>query len=164
MLVIFAGLPGVGKTTIARMLASRLGAVYLRVDTIEQAMRDDGLSDAAIGGMGYLVAQRIATENLKLGRTVVADTVNPLELTRQMWREAGSPNFEVEVVCSDPVEHRRRVESRRADIPGHAHPTWQEVLDRDYHAWTTPRLVVDTATLPPEAAVEAILGRLDSVG
>ncbi len=164
MLVIFAGLPGVGKTTIARMLASRLGAVYLRADTIEQAMRDSGMPDTAIGGTGYLVAQRIATKNLKLGRTVVADTVNPWNLTRNLWRDAGSPYLEVEVVCSDPKEHRRRVECRGADITGHRSPTWQEVVDRDDQPWTMPRLVVDTAALSPDAAVEAILRHIDSVG
>ena len=39
MLIIFGGLPGSGKSTIARALALRLGAVYLRIDTIEQAIR-----------------------------------------------------------------------------------------------------------------------------
>ncbi len=36
MLIIFSGLPGSGKSTIARTLSERLNAVYLRVDTIEQ--------------------------------------------------------------------------------------------------------------------------------
>ena len=40
MLFIFSGLPGVGKSTVAREVAKRLKAVYVRADTIEQAMRD----------------------------------------------------------------------------------------------------------------------------
>jgi tRNA uridine 5-carbamoylmethylation protein Kti12 len=40
MLIVLSGLPGVGKTTIARELASSLKAVYLRIDSIEQALRD----------------------------------------------------------------------------------------------------------------------------
>jgi len=34
MLIIFGGLPGVGKTTIARKLARHLGAVHVRIDSI----------------------------------------------------------------------------------------------------------------------------------
>ena len=38
MLYIFGGLPGTGKTTLARYLAHHQRAVYLRIDTIEQAL------------------------------------------------------------------------------------------------------------------------------
>src|ERR1017187_8131926 len=39
MLIIFGGLPGVGKTAIAKELARLIGALHLRVDSIEQAFR-----------------------------------------------------------------------------------------------------------------------------
>jgi predicted kinase len=55
-LIVFSGLPGVGKTTVARALAARLGAVHLRIDTIEQAMRAAGAE--RIGPAGYAVATR----------------------------------------------------------------------------------------------------------
>jgi predicted kinase len=34
LLIILSGLPGTGKTSVARELAGQLGAVHLRVDTI----------------------------------------------------------------------------------------------------------------------------------
>ena len=37
-LIVLAGLPGTGKSTLARLLAVEFDAVWLRIDSIEQAM------------------------------------------------------------------------------------------------------------------------------
>jgi hypothetical protein len=97
-----------------------------------------------------------------VGRTVIADCVNPWPLTRAGWRflseRAVVAVLDVEIVCSDAVEHRRRVESRKPDIVGHALPTWQDVVERDYREWDHGRLVVDTAASHVTASVRAIVG------
>jgi len=147
MLIIVGGLPGTGKTTLSRELAHRLGAVYLRIDTIEQTILD--ATGMSAGETGYRIGYALAEENLRLGRIVVADCVNPLQTTRDAWKavaaRASVRAVEVEIVCSDPAEHRRRTESREIDIPGLQRPTWQAVLDRTFEAWTRPHLVIDTA-------------------
>ena len=165
MLVVLSGLPGVGKTTIARRLASAMGAVHLRIDSIEQALRKAGLK---VEGEGYSVAYAVAEDNLRLGRTVVADCVNPWPLTRDEWRSvaerAGVRAVIVEVVCSDVDEHRRRVESRSTDIAGHRLPTWTEVLERDYRPWSCDHLVIDTALFDVEESVRRVLSMASSAG
>ena len=161
MLIVLSGLPGVGKTTIARELARSLPAVHLRIDSIEQALRQAGV---IVEGEGYAVAHAVAADNLRAGRTVVGDCVNPWPLTRDEWRalaeQVGVPVVEIEVVCSDQAEHRRRVESRAADIAGHRVPTWQDVVERDYRAWDRPRVVVDTARQTVPESVRAIVSAL----
>ena len=158
MLIVLSGLSGAGKTTIARGLARELAAVYLRIDSIEQAIRG---SDRQVEGEGYDVAHAVAEDNLRLGSIVVADCVNPWPLTRDEWRavaeRTGVPVLDVEIVCSDAQEHRRRVETRVADITGHRLPTWQEVVERDYRAWDSQRMVIDTARLNVEQSVRTIL-------
>ena len=147
MLFIFGGLPATGKTELSLHLARMLGAVHLRIDTIEQALRNGGVT--TIGPRGYEIAYGVAVDNLSLELSVVADSVNPIALTRNAWRQvaidAGTPFREVEVICSNEAEHRKRVESRRPDIPRFTLPTWQEVVHREYAPWTEPHIVIDTA-------------------
>ena len=146
MLIALGGLPGVGKSTLAMSLARRIGAIHLRVDTIEQAMRNVGLTVA--GPEGYLAARDLAEDNLRIGHTVIVDSVNPVAITRDYWRETAARQavelVEIEVVCSDTRQHRERVETRVTDIPGLVLPTWQQVLDREYEPWKTAH-VIDTA-------------------
>src|ERR1035441_4535003 len=85
MLIIFGGLPAVGKTTVARELARQLGAGHIRVASIEQAILDSGMISSPLKDPGYRVAYAVATDNLRVGRTVIADSVNPLHLTRKAW-------------------------------------------------------------------------------
>ena len=164
MLIVFAGLPGVGKTTLARGLAAQLRAVHLRIDSIEQALASCSLQISPAEDAGYCVGYAVAEENLRLGLTVVADSVNPVELTRSAWhdtaRRAEAPVKDVEVVCSDPIEHRRRVEERSADGTGLRLPSWQDVLDRHYDPWAGDRFVLDTAGRSPEVCLRDLLEHL----
>lgn len=149
VLIILAGLPGTGKTTIARELARQLRAVHLRIDSIEQAIRESGVVVASLDDAGYRAAYAVAEDNLRLGHTVIADSVNPLRVTRNAWVDVANraqvPGVEVEVICSDQEEHRRRVETRATGIPGLKAPTWPEVVAREYHPWDRERIMIDTA-------------------
>ena len=159
MLIIFCGLPGVGKTTVARIVANRLRAAYVRIDTIEQALKQAGAGP--VGPQGYLVAYGIAADNLALGLTVVADCVNAADVSRAAWREVaqdqGRRCLFVQLVCSDAGEHRRRIEERRADLPGHVLPTWAAVTAMAFAPAPPDALVLDTARLDPYEAADQVI-------
>jgi predicted kinase len=161
MLVVIGGLPATGKTTLARLLDAEIGAVHVRVDTIEQALVRSGLARHPLGPADYVVGYAPAEEQLRQGLSVIAGSVNPLEATRDAWRDAavraGVGWAEVEVGCSDAAEHRRRVASRSVDIPELPLPDWAEVTGREYEPWDREHIVVDTAGATPEESLAALV-------
>jgi predicted kinase/GNAT superfamily N-acetyltransferase len=149
VLVIMGGLPASGKTTLSRGLAQRLGAVHVRLDTIEPVLTASSAFTPPLGPAGYAVAYALAEDFLRQGQAVIADTVNPVHATREAWRgvaaRAGVPSVEIEVVCSDPAEQRRRAETRVSDVPGLTLPTWEAIESREYDPWARDHTIVDTA-------------------
>jgi predicted kinase len=162
MLIVFAGLPGCGKSTIAAALAKRLEATYLRIDSIEQAIVDAQIKP---GAAGYFVAYRVAADNLRLGRMVIADSMNPLQITRNAYRQvaeqAGVGFLDVELICSDKTEHRRRVETRRATVKGLVLPDWESVEAKEYEPWDRAHLQIDTAKMSVAESVDLIVAEVD---
>ena len=147
-LVVFCGLPGVGKTTLSRLVAASLPATYLRIDAIEAAIAAT-LGPFGDNPVGYVVAGWVAADQLRAGRSVVADAVNAVDVARQGWvavaRDCSVPLRFVHVTCSDVREHRRRVESRRATMRGRGVLTWTQVQRRawEWEPFTHARFVVD---------------------
>ena len=167
-LIAFAGLPGSGKSSIARALATRIGAVWLRIDSLEQAIRESGAAPGPLDDAGYRAGYAVAQDNLRLGLDVIADSVNPWMLTRNAWRDAGlragARVIEVETVCTDLGEHRRRVETRTNEVSGLVQPDWQAVVERDYHSWDRDHLMIDTAKSSVNASIGIIVGALVIAG
>lgn len=161
MLIIFGGLPGTGKTTLSKQIAKQLNAVYLRIDTVEQVLKKCSNSDHLVGPEGYMVCYALALDNLKLGLPVVADSVNPIAITRDDWQkvalDANKPFIEIELVCSNTKEHQRRIETRETDIPGHKLPKWVDVLNRDYEPWQSKSVTLDTSKYSVDESVKIIM-------
>lgn len=163
-LIALAGLPGTGKSSIARHLAQRSRAVWLRIDTMDQAIWGSPTAPRDLQDWTYRAAQAVAADNLALGLDVLADCVNDVEAARDGWetaaRQAGADITWLEVVCSDPTEHRRRIETRSSDIAGLVLPDWEAVIGRAYDPWKRERIVINTAHRSLEACVDEALDRL----
>ena len=151
VLVVLAGRPGTGKTTLGRKLATALPAAYLRIDAIETAVIRCGLAHQPVGPVGYVVAHEVATSTLAAGVSVVVDAVNPVVEARLGWRDLASRLAArlvfFETVLADEDEHRRRVTERRPDLDGQSVPSWEQVLAGDYvdldEARDGARIIVD---------------------
>ncbi len=163
-LILFAGLPGVGKTTLARALSGQLGAVYLRIDTIEEGLRRSHVDFTDLKDAGYTVAQAVAADALLAGQTVVADAVHG---HRQGWDdwEALAHRVPVDIdwirlVCSDEAEHQARIKRRAAAGAKHG-ADWTAIRSRQYDEWPASWPMIDTAGRDLDACLSEICARLE---
>lgn len=137
-LIILAGLPGTGKTTLARKLSIKLNYFYLRVDCIEAPFSTYN-PKAGENGEGYEALINLAYENLVLGHNVIIDTVNPLHISRGMFNRlkerSKSPTIQFELKIKDSELHKSRIENRKSDVDKLKMPTWKDVIEREYEEW-----------------------------
>ena len=151
MLIVVAGLPGSGKSTMAVDLGRALKCAVLGVDQAEAAMWRAGVSPSApTHHAAYLVVAALAAEQLALGHDVIVDAVNGPEPARAQWRDlAGQLDAELKFIvveCGDDDIFRDRVEHRSRSIEGFPEPTWEGVLRRraEFPPWTDDRLTIDS--------------------
>lgn len=163
-LVVFSGLPGTGKTTLARAAAKALGAVHIRIDTIEDALLRSSLGVSEPEEAGYLAGYQLAGDNLGLGHTVIADAVNAVEIARDGWRQVAHANgaklIPIEIVCTDAGAHRERVTERPWDLTALPSPDWAAVESRTCEPWPERVIRVDTAGSMSEESAEQLIRRL----
>lgn len=172
-LIVFAGLPGTGKSSLARALARELRAAYLDKDTIKDcAMRlasEMNLEQAAqlAGALSYELLVDLARDNLTVGLPVVVDSPAAYQLFRNkikaLARALRADLKLIECICTDERMLRERVELRGRDLPAYRTRDW-ETFRQDqgrFERLTDPRLIVDTAE--PEAVnlrkIRAYLGQ-----
>jgi predicted kinase len=156
-LIVFAGMRGTGKTSLARAVAREVRAVYLDKDTIKDcaiALADRlrlAQTQQFAGSLSYELLVAIARDNLSLGLSVVLDSPAGYQVFREkvkgLARSARAELRLIECICTDEKLLRQRVETRSQDLPAYRTRDWttyQHELSQ-FERLTERRLVVDTA-------------------
>jgi len=150
ILVIFTGVPGTGKTTLADHAAQWLRAPLFSKDELEVTLWRSGIGrDANSGWAAYELLTTLAIAQLRHRQSAILDSVATLERIRSPWRalaaEFAVPLRIVETTCTDEAIHCSRLSLRQRGIPGWPELTWDEAMRiaRNFEPWTDERLVLD---------------------
>jgi len=141
-LIIFAGLPGSGKSTFADYASTKLGIPIIAKDWVEAAMLRHGITkDMGSGSAAYDVLISLAEEQLQRNIPIILDSVSGSASLRKTWHKIaekhGAELLVVECLCSDETTHRSRLEARKRHIDGWPELTWDDVLKvkANYAEW-----------------------------
>ncbi|HUR55290.1 MAG TPA: ATP-binding protein [Gemmataceae bacterium] len=173
MLIVLAGLPGTGKSTLAARLAVELGGVVLSKDTVRAALfpptvldysreQDDIAMNAVFAAAERILTADPARAVLLDGRTFskpyqVADALALAARVRQ-------PLCVLECVCADEIAEARLAKDHAAGT----HPAGNRTPDLYARAkavatpLTVPRLTLDTGRLTLDECVLLALAHVRS--
>jgi len=153
-LIIFTGLPGTGKSSLAEAVGRQLGIPVFAKDWLEATLlrcRTDSNPEIVtpLGYVGYELLTTLAQRQLMLGQSAILDSVASTQSIRDKWRDlAAAYNASwnvIECICSDEAVHRAQLATRQRHIPGWHELTWAEVerVKAYYVAWREDHLILD---------------------
>jgi predicted kinase len=170
-LIVFTGLPGTGKSSIAEAVARELSIPIFAKDWLEAMLIRCELQPTEggppLGSAGYQLLTTLAERQLQLGQSVILDSVASTLSIRATWRTlAQAYQAEwcvIECICSDVVTQRDRMNVRQRYIPGWHELEWAEVerVKMYYAPWDEEHLILD-AVNPVEDNIAAALRYLQS--
>ena len=112
------GLPGTGKTTIARLLAHRLGYRHLNTDIIRTLMGKRSQYDANTKEAIYDLLIERASQDIQKSSSVIIDGTFSSEAYRQKvidWATDERADIKWILICADPDVVKKRVSKKRED-------------------------------------------------
>jgi aminoglycoside phosphotransferase family enzyme/predicted kinase len=170
-LVVAGGLPGTGKTTVARALADALDADLLRSDVVRKelaglgptesgaAALDTGLYDPATVDRVYGELLARAEVSLGFGRSVVLDASWTADRHRADARSLAATTVSelTELRCElDPATAAARIESRPTSDASDATPAVAAALAARADPWPEA-IALDTSDSPDQVSARALV-------
>lgn len=165
-LIVFSGLPGTGKSTLAEAVGQQLLIPVFAKDWLEASLLQSELAPSgqnkSLGYASYELLTLLAKRQLMLGQSVILDSVAATRSIRSEWRRLAkryqAERRVIECVCSDESIHRARLKVRQRSIPGWHELEWSEVerVKGYYVPWRQEHLTLEMANPFDENLARAI--------
>ena len=152
-LIVFSGLPGTGKSTVAEVVGRELSIPVFAKDWLEATLVRSELvasnQSRPFGSAGYELMTMLAERQLMLGQSVILDSVASTQSIRDTWKHLSEKYRAewrvIECICSDEWFHRSQLSTRERRIPGWHELAWSDVekVKSYFLPWSGERLVLD---------------------
>ncbi len=114
MLIIVCGLPGTGKTTVAKKIVTKIGGILLRTDVIRKELIEKPTYSEEEKQTIYSELFLRAKELIKNGKDVILDGTFAKKKNREKAKEISKEQIIVEIICPENII-KERIEKRIGD-------------------------------------------------
>jgi predicted kinase len=152
-LIVFSGLPGTGKSTLAEAVGKQLSIPVFAKDWLEATLIRSNLvpvkNHEPVGSIGYELLTMLAERQLVLNQSVILDSVASTQSIRDAWYSLSQRYHAdwrvIECICSDETFHRQQLSKRQRKIPGWHELEWADIekVKGYFVHWKEDHLILD---------------------
>jgi adenylate kinase family enzyme len=147
-IIVIGGVPGTGKSTLAKALSKVLNIPAFSKDELEAAIARKGLfSSKDMRGVGFEIMSVLAKNQIENNNSAIFDLIASRSRVIEQWPQLLECEVKyIECICSNEEIHKERIESRNRNIEGWYELLWDDVLSIKsfFNPLMTERLTLDS--------------------
>ena len=159
MLIMICGLPGTGKSTLAKAVAEKIGAVHISSDTVRMKLLKERTYSEEEKEKIYDLMLKEAENLLKEGKTIVLDATfykkKLRELVKGIAEKAESKFFIVECITEENLLKERIFSRKKEETESETDFEIYKKVKAQFEPIEEDHIAVDTS-LPLEKQVELV--------
>lgn len=159
-MIVIGGVPGAGKSTLAKELSKELNIPAFSKDELEAAVSRRGLcNNKETKGVGFEIMAVLAKNQIENNNSAIFDFIASKSRIMEQWPELLESEIKyIECICSNEDIHRERIQSRNRNIEGWYELVWEDVLTirKYFQPLMDDRLILDSVNDLNENVAKAI--------
>ncbi len=162
-MIVIGGVPGTGKSTLAKALSKELNIPAFSKDELEAAIARKGLCNSKeMRGVGFEIMSVLAKNQIENKNSAIFDFIASKSRVTEQWPELLEIEIKyIECICSNEEIHIERIQLRNRNIEGWYELVWEDVLriKNVFKPLKSDRLILDSVnnlSVNVEMAIEYV--------